>query len=190
MFTGIIEALGKVVKCDGEALEIQSPFRRVRQGESISIDGVCLTVTRQTGSRLMFDVGPETRRVTTLGKLKPGERVNLERALQIGDRLGGHWVTGHVEETGTISRVAPSGPNRWITIKIPRRMARYIVPKGSLAVDGISLTIVDIRQDRARLMIIPHTLSHTTLGRKKPGDRVNLEPDIMAKYAEKIRLHP
>jgi len=184
MFTGIIQAVGKIVKYEGNRLGIRAPFRHVRLGESISIDGVCLTVARKTGSTLLFDVGPETRRVTTLGRLRPGSRANLERSLRIGDRVGGHWVTGHVEQTGRIRKMEPAGSSRWMDIALPPAVARYVVPKGSLAVDGISLTVAALRKNRARIMLIPHTLEHTTLGAKKVGDTVNLEADILAKYAE------
>jgi riboflavin synthase len=182
MFTGIVEAIGKVVKYDGETLGIRAPFHHVRRGESISVDGACLTVTRQNGSILFFDVGPETRRVTTLKNLRPESHVNLERALRVGDRLGGHYVLGHVEATGVIRKVERSGRNRWIYIQLPRELARYVRAKGSLAVDGISLTIVKVAREIAKIMLVPHTLSQTTLGDKGPGDRVNLEPDLLAKY--------
>lgn len=187
MFTGIIQAVGKVVKYDGNRFWIRAPFRRVRRGESISVEGVCLTVASQKGFALAFEVGPETRRVTTLGRLLPGSSVNLERALRVGDPLGGHWVSGHVEQTGRISKIEKAGRNRWFTFQLPQAVRRYVVPKGSLAVDGISLTVASTRSDTARVMIIPHTLSHTTLGKKEVGDRVNLEPDLLVKYV--LRKH-
>jgi riboflavin synthase alpha subunit len=183
MFTGLIEAIGKVVKCDGETLLVCVPLRAVRLGESISVEGVCLTVKRKTAFGVAFDLGPETRRVTTLSRLTPGSSVNLERALRIGDRVGGHWVTGHVESTGRIESLKSSGRNRWISIGIPRTLVRYMMPKGSVTVDGISLTVVSIQGSQVKLMLIPHTLKHTTLGRKKAGDAVNVEPDLIAKYA-------
>jgi riboflavin synthase len=187
MFTGIIEGIGKIVKYDGNRLGIRTSFRQIRLGESISIDGVCLTVARHSGATLLFDVGPETRRVTTLGGLRPGAQVNLERALRVGDRVGGHWVTGHVERTGRIQEVERSGKNRWLYVAIPKKVARYVVTKGSLAVDGISLTVAGVRKNIVKIMLIPHTLSHTTLGTKKVGDFVNLETDLLAKYAERIK---
>jgi riboflavin synthase alpha subunit len=189
MFTGIIEALGKVVKYDGNRLSVWVPFRSWHLGESIAVDGVCLTATRRRGKVLTFDIGPETRRVTTLGALRVGSGVNLERALRMGDRLGGHLVSGHVEQTGRIEKLERDGPNRWIFISFPRFLRRYLIPKGSLTVDGISLTVVSIRRNVVKIMLVPHTLSHTTLGRKKPGDRVNLEPDLLAKYVEALRLY-
>ena len=183
MFTGIIQAIGKVVKYDGNKLWIAAPYKKVKPGESISIDGVCLTVAAQNGRKLAFDVGKETQRITTLGDLAAGDPVNLERALRVGDRLGGHWVSGHVEQTGTILKVEKARQNWWFTVRIPKVIPRYVVSKGSLAIDGISLTLAQVRQNRVKIMVIPHTLSHTTLGRKKPRDRVNMEPDLLAKYA-------
>src|SRR5258708_31690855 len=166
MFTGIIQAVGKIVKYDGSRRGIgvaRVPFRHIQPGESISIDGVCLTVVRAKASTLFFDVGPETRRVTMLGRLQPGARVNLERALRVGDRVGGHWVSGHVEQTGRIETIEPAGHSRWIYVALPKEVARYVVPKGSLAVDGISLTVAGLRKNTAQIMLIPHTLKHTQL---------------------------
>ncbi len=183
MFTGIIQAIGKVVKYDGNRLWVAVPFRHVKLGESISIDGVCLTVASRKGRSLAFDIGKETRRVTTLGKRPAGARLNLERALRVGDRLGGHWVSGHVEETGRILTIEKGRASWWVTLSVPKAVRRYVAPKGSLTVDGISLTVAAVRNGRMRLMIIPHTLSHTTLRDKKVGDKVNLEPDLLAKYA-------
>src|SRR5262249_23194895 len=114
--------------------------------------------------------------------------VNLERALKVGDRVGGHWVTGHVEQTGKLLKLEPAGQSRWITLSLPKEVARYVVAKGSLAVDGVSLTVAEAKGDKARIMLIPHTLEHTTLGKKKAGDVVNLEPDLLAKYAERLHV--
>ena len=202
MFTGLISAIGKVVKYDGTRpphnrrasaercggrLGIRVPFSHVRLGESLSVDGVCLTVAFKESGTVFFDVGPETRRVTTLGGLKPGSRVNMERALRVGDRVGGHWVTGHVEQTGRLVKVKPAGRSRWIEVIVPHAVARYVVPKGSLAVDGVSLTVADVQKNKITIMLIPHTLSHTTLGQKKSGDKVNVEADLLAKYAEQLQ---
>jgi riboflavin synthase len=185
MFTGLIQAVGKVVKYDGRRLWIHVPFKKLQHGESISVDGVCLTVTARKGSIVQFDVGPETRRITTLGKIKKEARVNLERALRFGDALGGHWVTGHVEERGRLVSIERDGSNAWFHVQVPKTVSPYILHKGSLAVDGVSLTVASIRRGKVSLMIIPYTLSHTTLRFKKPGDRVNLEADILAKYSWK-----
>jgi riboflavin synthase len=188
MFTGIIQAVGKIVKYDGNRLAVRASFPKIRLGESISIDGVCLTVSRKSGSTLFFDVGPETRRVTTLGSRTLGHRVNLERALRVGDRVGGHWVTGHVEQTGQLKKIEPADESRWLSIELPKNVLKYVIDKGSLAVDGVSLTVAEMRGAVARIMLIPHTLSHTTLGDKKTGDRVNIEPDLLAKYAERLHV--
>jgi riboflavin synthase len=188
MFTGIIQAMGKVVKCDGNRLWLTAPFKRVQRGESISVDGVCLTVAAKKGRCLEFNMGKETQRITTLGHLTDGSRVNLERALRLGDRLGGHWVSGHVEETGRILTIEKSRQSAWFTFRIPPAVRRYVVSKGSLAIDGISLTVAAVRGERAKIMIIPHTLKHTTLGEKKAGDLVNMEPDLLAKYALRNRI--
>ena len=183
MFTGIIQAIGKVVKYDGNKVWVATPFPKVGRGESISVDGVCLTVTAQKNRSLAFDVGKETQRITTLKNVAVGSRVNLERSLRVGDRLGGHWVSGHVEQTGQILEIKKAKQNWWFTFQLPKSICRYVVPKGSLAIDGISLTVASIRGDRVKMMIIPHTLSHTTLRDKKVGDRVNIEVDLLAKYA-------
>ncbi len=198
MFTGIIQAIGKVVKYDekrpphnrrasakpcGGRLWVATPFQRVALGESISIDGVCLTVTAKQSRALAFDVGKETRRITTLGDVRVGSRVNLERSLRVGDRLGGHWVSGHVEQTGCILKIEKARHSWQFVFRVPKPVRRYVVSKGSLAIDGISLTVAAFRSDQAKIMIIPHTLSHTALRDKKVGDRVNMEPDLLAKYA-------
>jgi len=183
MFTGIIQTIGKVVKYDGERLWVQASFARIQMGESINVDGVCLTVAAKKRRALAFDVGHETERVTTIGHLQSGSKVNLERALRVGDRLGGHWVSGHVEEIGRILKIEKARASWTITFSVPKTMRRLVVPKGSLAIDGISLTVVSVRGDKAKVMVIPHTLAHTTLSLKKLHDPVNLEPDLLAKYA-------
>jgi len=186
LFTGIIESIGRVLKYDGGSAWIRLPLRRLALGESIAVDGVCLTVSARRGGAARFDIGPETARVTTLGALKPGDRVNVERALRAGGRLGGHWVTGHVEGTGRVVRVDHQGRNRWVLIEIPRALERAVVRRGSLAVDGISLTVAGLKGRRVRVMVIPHTLKRTTLSAKGPGDAVNIETDMLARYARKI----
>jgi riboflavin synthase len=183
MFTGIIEAMGKVVKFESEKLWIRVPFRRLDAGESVSVNGVCLTVAARRGKAYRFDVGPETVRVTTLASLKAGETVNLERALRMGDRLGGHCLTGHVEAMGRVTRIQKDGRSRWFDFKLPAALSRYTLAKGSIAIDGVSLTIAAKTRSGVRIMVIPHTLAWTTLGGRKAGDRVNVETDMMAKYA-------
>ena len=182
MFTGIIQAVGKVVEFRASRLRVTTPWS-LRKGESVAVDGACLTVTARRGRQADFDVGPQTRRLTTLRSLQIGSRVNLERALRVGDRLGGHWVTGHVEGTGRIVAIEPERNARWITLQLPPALGPALLPKGSLAVDGISLTIAEARGSRARFMIIPHTWKHTSLASKKTGDFVNVETDLLARYA-------
>jgi riboflavin synthase len=187
VFNGIIQVVGKVIKYDGIRLSIRAPLGRLQRGESVSVDGVCLTVVNQKGSVYSFDVGPETTRITTLGSLAPGTPVNLERSMRWGDRIGGHFVTGHVEQTGLIERIRREGSSKWYRIRLPKRMAKYVRFKGSIAVDGISLTVARKNMGRIDIMIIPHTLRNTGLSAKKAGDRVNLEADILAQYTGKTK---
>jgi riboflavin synthase alpha subunit len=182
MFTGLIGAMGKVVEFRTSRLRLSTPWR-LQKGESVAIDGVCLTVENLRGKTVDFNVGPETRRITTLGSLKMGQHVNLERALRVGDRLGGHWVTGHVEGTGRILSITSESDVHWVSVDVPRDLMPAVLYKGSLSVDGISLTVARTRARRASFMIIPHTWSHTTLSQKKVGDSVNLETDLLARYA-------
>lgn len=182
MFTGLIEGLGTIRRVSGSQWELQMPWP-ARRGESIAVDGVCLTVARRTGRRAWFDVGPETRAVTTLGRRRAGSRVNLERALRVGDRLGGHWVTGHVEATGRIRAIRPERDAWWVDVRYPQALKPYMLAKGSIALDGISLTIAKTRGLDFTVMIIPHTWTHTTLQDRRVGDRVNLESDLLARYA-------
>jgi len=181
MFTGLIESVGKVVEFRHSRLRVATPWR-LRLGESVSVDGVCLTVTARRGKTADFDAGPETLRITTLGSLKRGSRVNLERALRVGDRLGGHWVTGHVESTAKIRSLKEHKDAHWISLDIPRSIAPAALNKGSIAIDGISLTIAAKKKTRLDFMIIPHTWTHTTLATKKVGDSVNIETDYLARY--------
>lgn len=184
MFTGLIQAVGKVVEFRSPRLRLSTPWR-LDLGESVAIDGVCLTVEARRGMIAEFSVGPETRRITTLGSLKAGQRVNVERALRVGDRLGGHWVTGHVESMAPITAIRKDKDATWMSVQIPSALRPLVLPKGSLAVDGISLTIAQTRGATATFMLIPHTWTHTTLSRKNVGDRVNLETDLLARYARR-----
>jgi len=192
MFTGLVEALGEVEAVQprdaGLRLSVRHPAlaAELRLGESVAVDGVCLSVIEVGADQFAFDVGPETLVRTTLGDLRPGHAVNLERALRLGDRLGGHWVQGHVDGVGRIAAKEARGEWQIVWFETPPLLTRQMVVKGSVAVDGVSLTIVDLYRDRFSVMLIPHTLQQTTLGRKQVGDRVNLETDILAKYVQRL----
>jgi riboflavin synthase len=191
MFTGLIEALGQVealAPCGpGRELILAEPALapQLTIGESVAVNGVCLTVVACQGNTFRFQLGPETLTRTNLGQLQPGDRVNLERALRVGDRLGGHFVQGHVDGVGTLLRRQPEGDWDRVWFSCPAALTVQMVPKGSIAVDGISLTLVEVTSEGFSVALIPHTLHHTTLGFKKPGDTVNLETDLLAKYVGK-----
>jgi len=190
MFTGIVQTLGRVRRIEpvrgGARIEIACGLRGLAIGESIALSGACMTVVAKGRGRFAVDVSPESLRRTALGALRRGAPVNLERALTLSDRLGGHFVQGHVDAVGKVIAIAPEA-NAWIyTFDAPSRVARYLVPKGSVAVDGVSLTVARLRGRRFEVAVIPHTARHTTLGERKPGDPVNLEADVMAKYVEKL----
>ena len=188
MFTGIIEELGSVVEVREEGLTVRAAkvLEDAAQGDSICINGVCLTLTAMSGSTFTVDTVPETRRRTNLGDLRPGDPVNLERALRPSDRMGGHFVQGHVEGTGRVKSVTEDGPALLIRFSAGPELIRYIVAKGFVAIDGASLTVVDRDDAGFSVTIIPLTQEWTTLGRRQPGDRVNLETDILAKYVEQL----
>jgi riboflavin synthase len=188
MFTGIVTDIGELATRDGGRFTVRSAFTAssIAIGASIACDGVCLTAVEvapsAAGCVFGVDVSNETLSRTTLGAWRPGGRINLERALRAGDELGGHMVSGHVDGVARILAVDPDGQSRRYTIEAPRELARFIAPKGSVALDGISLTVNDVDQARFGINVIPHTLTHTTLGAKKPGDAVNLEVDVFARY--------
>jgi len=192
MFTGIVEAQGKTVGIEPVGGFVRLKFLSsidlsdVRIGESLCVNGACLTVTHLNSAHAEFsaDVSPETLRVTTLGALSIGSTVNLEKALKLGDRLGGHIVSGHVDCVGVIAEKRSIAPGFGIAIQVPS--ARYVVEKGSVAVDGVSLTVNGLDQNKFWIMVIPHTSVRTGLTRKKIGDRVNVEFDIIGKYIEKF----
>jgi len=188
VFTGIIEELGSVVDVREEGLTVRAAkvLEDAAQGDSICINGVCLTLTAMSGSTFSVDTVPETRRRTNLGDLRPGDPVNLERALRPNDRMGGHFVQGHVEGTGRIKSMSEDGPALLIRVSAGPELMRYIVAKGFIAIDGASLTVVDRDDAGFSVTIIPLTQEWTTLGRSQPGDRVNLETDILAKYVEQL----
>jgi len=195
MFTGIVEEIGETVAVDdlGDAarLTVRGPqvTQDVANGDSIAVNGVCLTVASTSGDTFTADVMRETLNRSSLGALAPGTPVNLERSVRLADRLGGHLVQGHVDGTGTIISRTPA--EHWDVVRIglppgPPDLARYVVEKGSVAVDGISLTIVSVSATWFEVSLIPETLKRTTLGAKQPGETVNLEVDVMAKYVEKL----
>ncbi|HEX6261544.1 MAG TPA: riboflavin synthase [Actinomycetota bacterium] len=187
MFTGIVEERG-VVRASAPRLEVEaaSVGADARTGESISVDGVCLTVVDRIERTLAFDVAPETARRTTLGDLAEGDPVNLERPVTLATRLGGHLVQGHVDGVGEITSVSPEGDGARMTVRVPEGLGRYLVEKGSVTVDGVSLTVAEARPDGFAVALIPHTLEATGLGGKRPGDRVNLEMDLIAKHVERL----
>ena len=192
MFTGLIAALGTVERlAEGSTscrLTVRAPqlLSGVKIGDSIAVNGVCLTVVHLRGDTFTADVMPETVRRTTLHLLQPGDRVNLEKALRPTDGLDGHIVQGHVEGVGTIQQIIPEGNARVYRIQAPGELLRYIVEKGSIAVDGISLTVTETDDSGFGVSLIPHTAKMTTLGYKSAGDAVNLETDILARYVEKM----
>lgn len=192
MFTGLVEALGTVRQIEpdgsgGSNLIIVEPavLSQAVIGESIAINGACLTVVEREDAACRFQAGPETLKRTNLGGLAAGDRVNLERSLRLGDRLGGHLVQGHVDGLGWIERREPQGDWELFWFGCPAELAAQLVSKGSVAVDGISLTVVDVQPAAFSVALIPHTLSATTLGFKQAGAKVNLETDILAKYVWK-----
>ncbi len=187
MFTGIIEATGRVVRVEPSGggtrvtLETARPLTKLGLGESVAVNGTCLTVTAFRGRRFSVEVSPETLRRTTLGALAPGVRLNLERALRLGDRLGGHVVQGHVDGVGVLETITPDRDWSLYRFRAPAPLAPYLVEKGSIAVDGVSLTVFACRGPRFTVALIPHTLAVTTLGALRPGDRVNVEADVLLK---------
>jgi len=192
MFTGLIEDVGEIKKVLRQgsgvqlALACALPREEIRRGDSIAVDGACLTVTDFTGTGFTVDVSPESLTRTTLGKKKEGGKVNLERALRFSDRLGGHLVTGHVDGIGVLSRAERRGEFTRLDFSAPDTVLKYIIEKGCVAVDGISLTVNEVSSRGFSVMLIPHTLSHTTLTGKQAGDQVNIENDIIGKYVEKF----
>ena len=192
MFAGLIQDLGKIQslerKGEGFFLTVATvlPLSDVKIGDSMAVDGVCLTVVRLSGRTFTAEVSPETLKRTTLSKAAAGRQVNLEKSLRVSDFLGGHLVSGHVDGTGEVVRVLEEGNSWRYRFRAPREIARYLIEKGSVAVDGISLTVAEIEEPEFAVAVIPHTAQTTTLGEKKAGDPVNLEIDPLAKYVEKF----
>jgi riboflavin synthase len=194
MFTGIIREQGRVVSAEegsaGVRLVVDAPAtaRDVAVGDSVSISGVCLTVTEARDGSLGFDVVHESLNRSALGHLEAGTPVNVEPALRAGDPLGGHYVQGHVDGVGRIRRIDAEADGRRVWVDVPPELLRYLVEKGSVAVDGVSLTIAELDDAGFAVALIPHTLSVTTLGARSVGDAVNLEVDVLAKYVERLVL--
>jgi riboflavin synthase len=187
MFTGIVEQVGQLAEvkpmAGGFRVRIETPLAADTQpGDSIAVSGVCLTALVVVNGEIHADIGPETSRITTLGSLARGGRVNLERPLRADARLGGHFVLGHVDGVGVVEETRPEGESLWLTISFPPSLSALFIRKGSVTVDGVSLTVAGLDERRFDIQVIPYTREHTTLGDLRPGDRVNLECDVLGKY--------
>ena len=197
MFTGIVEEVGTVA-ATRPTLTVEATLVTpdCAPGASLAVDGVCLTVVERTApgngepALLAFDLSPETLARTTLGKLVPGDRVNLERPVALGERLGGHLVQGHVDGVGVVEDVEDAELGRTIVVRLPDGLDRYVVEKGSISVDGISLTVTGVEDGRFGVALVPHTLDHTTLSEARPGHEVNVEVDVVARYVERLLAGP
>jgi riboflavin synthase len=189
VFTGLVTDIGtveRIIPGSVTDLWVLSKFDRLAHGESIACDGVCLTVVESTGTRFRVQAAPETIKRTTLASWSAGCRINLERALALGDRLGGHWVQGHVDAVGTVMSARPEGGSVVLTVTLPTALAPCFVEKGSVCIDGVSLTVTRVEVDRFSVMLIPESQTATTLGSKRAGAGVNLEADIIGKYVARI----
>jgi riboflavin synthase len=194
MFTGIVEGTGTVVTLAvapggaGARLEVEAPWPAgaLATGDSVAVDGCCLTVAATTPTGFAADLVAETLRRTALGRLAAGDRVNLERPLALGGRLGGHLVQGHVDGVARVLDRSPVGEGEEVRVELPEALARYVVEKGSIAVDGVSLTVAGVGEGWFAVALVPHTLATTTLGGRRPGDPVHLEVDVVAKYVERL----
>jgi riboflavin synthase alpha subunit len=187
MFTGLIEAVGRVVEVKatstGVRLRVAAPFAgELQQGESVAVNGVCLTVTLAEAGEMYADIGPETARITTLGSLRRDQPLNLERSMRADSRFGGHFVQGHVDGVGHVEEVREEGDAHWLTVRYPESLAPFLVRKGSIAMDGISLTVAGLGATDFDVMIVPFTWGHTNVSSLRAGDRVNLECDMVGKY--------
>ena len=194
MFTGIVEEAGQLIafepKAEAWSLRVaaRATLQDISAGDSIAVNGCCVTATEFDANSFRFDVLEETRRLTNFSTLRPGARVNLERSLRFGGKVGGHFVTGHIDCTGTIEVFEPRGKDYYLRVRVPPELTRYIVHKGSIAVDGISLTIAEVTGNAFAVWLIPHTLEVTNLQEKRAGDLVNLEFDLLGKHVEKLLL--
>jgi len=188
MFTGLIEAVGRVADVQRTATGLRMRIgttlaSELAPGDSLAVNGVCLTVAAVGADHVDCDVGPETARITTLGTLQTGEVLNLERPMRADGRFGGHFVQGHVDGTGHVARIREDGDAQWLTVSFSAALAPYLIPKGSIAVDGISLTVAALAEGAFDVMIVPYTWEHTNLAARRVGDPVNLECDMIGKYA-------
>jgi riboflavin synthase alpha subunit len=192
VFTGIVRERGRLVSrnggADGAELVVEAPetAAATHGGDSVAIDGVCLTATDVSGGRIAFHAVPETLDRTTLAALEPGAEVNVEPALRAGEPLGGHYVQGHVDGVGRVAGTTPEGDGMRLRVEAPPELLRYCVPKGSIAVQGVSLTIAALDDQGVEIALVPHTLAATTLAALRPGAEVNLEVDVLAKYVERL----
>lgn len=192
MFTGLIEEVGIIMKVERKGddaiitISHSSVLDDLKLGDSISVDGVCLTITHMQAPNFNVEASAETFRRTTLGSKKPNQKVNLERALRLNERLGGHLVTGHIDGVAKISAIIQEGSSQKMTFQISRRITQYLVEKGSVSVDGISLTVNEVNGEHFSVNVIPYTVFHTTLASRRVGDEVNVETDIIGKYVEKL----
>ena len=191
MFTGIIEGIGKIEKISKNTknrsaiqmtVNLGKYAKGLKIGQSVALNGVCLTATKLTKSNCIFEMIEETTNKTDLGNLKPGDIVNIERSLRTGDRLEGHFVLGHVDGVGTIKKIQNKPKEVQVWFEVPKELSKYVVKKGSIAVDGISLTVVDIKNNLASVCLIPHTIEITNFKTKNVGDKINIETDILGKY--------
>ena len=197
MFTGLVQEIGRIRAATHQGgdqrLEVEFgslPVERLQPGASVSVDGVCLTVARLGGDSFFADVSGETLRVTTLGSKQAGARVNLEPALRAGDALGGHWVSGHVDGIADVTHTDRDARSLRVSLSAPRELARYIARKGSVTLDGVSLTVNEVNGNTFSINLIPHTQEVTTLGLLAPGAKLNLEIDLLARYAERLSSAP
>jgi len=186
VFTGLVQARGRIAELEAGRLAVEAVDLGLAKGGSVAVNGVCLTATAVADEGFRADVMDETLRRTALGRLRQGEPVNLEAALRAGDPLGGHVMQGHVDSVGTVAAVEPEGFARVVRIDAGTEVLRYVVEKGSIAVDGVSLTVASVDVDGFAVSLVPETLERTTLGTVEPGTRVNLEVDVLAKYVEKL----
>lgn len=192
MFTGLVEEIGVLETITGSeqasrlVIRAERVLEGVQLGDSIAVNGICLTVTSHTARHFSVDVMPETMNKTSLRLARPGQRLNLERAMRVGDRFGGHIVSGHIDSTGTILTREPHANAVLFRIGAAPDLLKYIIPQGSICIDGISLTVTTVDEDSFSVSIIPHTLNQTSLQDRRPGDRVNLEADVIGKYVERL----